>query len=484
VTPRRGSRLVGALLATGALLAAFAATAHGAPEDALPPGGLTLALQDDRLPVVEESGIGGHVDLVASTGVKVTRVDVLWRDVAPTRPANGADHRDPAYRWSRYDQIVDGLTARGIAIMFNVYQAPLWANGGRGPAWVTMDPAIFGDFMAALARRYDGVTPDEAGRAHGPVEMFQPWNEPNLAGFLQPQYQGSRSTSAPLYAGLLREAYGAVKAAQPNAWVIAAGLGPSGTDRAPGSTSFRTFARELATFRPQVDAFAQHLYTAIGPADSLSIPSYRRLDEVIAELDGVRPGLPILITEFGWTTLATPQRESHVSEAEQATYLRQAVELLAANPRVRLAVWFNLQDNALWTSGLRRADLSPKPSWDVFVATPKFFSREPPATPAAPAAPAPASDALAVVSARPATARRRATPARPRTRPVCRRVRRGARLRPRACVCRRGVTAAGRPRRAAPCRRPGQRRGTARVGHAPESLPAPSSFRQVTRASM
>jgi hypothetical protein len=454
-------RLIPLLLAAAALLAACAAPALGAPEDALPPGGLTLALQDDRLPVVEESGIGAHVDLVASTGVKVTRVDVLWNDVARTRPANGADPRDPAYRWSRYDQVVDGLTARGIAVIFNVYRAPMWANGGRGPAWVTMDPSIFGDFMAALARRYDGVTPDEAGRVHGPVEMFQPWNEPNLAGFLQPQYRGTTSASAELYAGLLRAAYASVKAAQPGAWVIAAGLGPSGTDRPPGSTSFRTFARDLAAFGPQVDAFAQHLYTAIGPADSLSIPSYRRLDEVIAELDRVRPGLPILITEFGWTTLATPQRESHVSEEAQATYLRQAVELLAANARVRLAVWFNLQDNALWTSGLRRADLSPKPSWDVFVATPKFFSREPPATPAAPAAPVPTSDALGLVSTQRAAARRRAPPARPRTRPLCRRDRRAAGRRPRACVCRRRVAAAGRARRAAPCRRPGPTRGPA-----------------------
>jgi hypothetical protein len=284
--------------------------------------------------------------------------------------------------------------------------------------------------------------------------MFQPWNEPNLAGFLQPQYRGSTSASAALYAELLRVAYATVKAAQPGAWVIAAGLGPSGTDRAPGSTSVRTFARDLAAFQPQVDAFAQHLYTAIGPADSVSFPSYRRLDEVIAEVDRVRPGLPILITEFGWTTRATPQRESHVSEAEQATYLRQAVDLLAANPRVRLAVWFNLQDNALWTSGLRREDLSPKPSWDVFVATPKFVSRQPPPPVAVPAAPA-VSDALATVSARPAAARRRPASARSRTRPACRRDRRGAVRRPRACACRRRVAAAGRPRRAIPCRRPG-----------------------------
>jgi hypothetical protein len=305
---------------------------------------------------------------------------------------------------------------------------------------------------------------------HGPVEIFQPWNEPNLAGFLQPQYRtnadGSRtSASAGLYAGLLSAAYPAVKAAQPGAWVIAAGLGPSGTDRPPGSTSFRTFARDLAPLRPPADAFAQHLYTAIGPGDSVSLPSYRRLDEVIAELDRVWPGLPMLVTEFGWTTLATPQRESHVSEEAQAAYLRQAVELLAANPRVRLAVWFNLQDNALWTSGLRRADLSPKPSWDAFLATPKFFSREPAAAPAAsPAAPAAPPSALGIGSSRPAAGSGRSAAARPRTRPACRRDRPAAGRRPRACACRGNSSAAGRARRAGPCRRAAPHRGARREG--------------------
>ncbi len=87
----------------------------------------------------------------------------------------------------------------------------------------------------------------------------------------------------------------------------------------------------------------------------------------------MRPGLPILITEFGWTTTPTSVRPSFVSEDEQAAYLREAVDMLRATPRVRLAVWFNLQDNAEWTSGLRRADLGPKPSWSVFSELPKFL---------------------------------------------------------------------------------------------------------------
>ena len=369
------TRLLRAAL-VGAVLGSFAVTAQGAPATALPPG-LTVSLQDDHLPVIAESSIGSRVSLLASTGVRVTRVDVLWNTVAPSRPANAANPNDTAYRWSRYDSIVDRLTGRGISVILNVYRSPSWANGGRSYQWAPSE-GHFASFMTALARRYDGRTRDRSGRTHGRVEMFEPWNEPNLPGFLMPQWEtppGGTSTPASprIYAGLLARAYASVKAVQPGAWVIGVSGGPNGSNNPPnGSVGIVTFVRGLIPYRPPADAFAQHLYPALGPTVSVAMPSYNRLPELIGELDAVRPGLPILITEFGWTTSPTSVRASHVSEQQQDTYLRQALDMLAAIPRVRLAVWFNLQDNAEWTAGLRRADTTPKPSWTTFSALSKF----------------------------------------------------------------------------------------------------------------
>src|SRR5512134_2522687 len=201
--PRRRRRLRVILIAAAALLAVGAPGALGAAEDALPPG-LTVALQDDHLAVTPEPGIEGRLDLLSSTGVRVTRVDVLWNEVAPSRPADGADPDDQAYRWSRYDQVADGLLRRGIAAIFNVYRTASWANGGRGYQWAP-DERDYAAFMTALARRYDGATPDRDGRPHGPVEMFQAWNEPNLARFLRPQWRtdddgGHTAVSPGIYA--------------------------------------------------------------------------------------------------------------------------------------------------------------------------------------------------------------------------------------------------------------------------------------------
>ena len=352
------------------------------PATSLPPG-LTLSVQDDHLAVTPESNIGARVGLVASTGVRLTRVDVLWNTVAPGRPGSASNPNDAAYRWSRYDAVVDGFTRRGIAVILNVYRSPSWANGNRSYQWAPAE-SHFAAFMTALARRYDGRTRDRAGRVHGPVEMFEPWNEPNLPGFLMPQWQtaadGTATPASPrIYAGLLARAYASVKAVQPGAWVIGVSGGPNGSNNPPnGSVGIVPFIRGLVQYRPPADAFAQHLYPGLGPQVSVAMPSYNRLPELIGELDAVRPGLPILITEFGWTTMPTSVRSSFVSPEAQEAYLRQALDMLAAIPRVRLAVWFNLDDNAEWTSGLRRADSSIKPSWTTFVGLGKFRAPAPP----------------------------------------------------------------------------------------------------------
>lgn len=350
-------------------------------------------MQDDRLPVSALPDVARRVQALDGLGLRVTRVDVLWEDVAPTRPADGADPGDPAYDWRRLDAIVDGLAARDIAVILSVYRTPEWSNGGHNHRYAPELP-YYADLMTALATRYDGRTRDAEGRTHGPVEMFEAWNEPNISGFLWPQWrttpEGAVVPASPgIYAGLLEAAYASVKAVQPDAWVIGLSGGPSGGDRPPnGSVGIVRFIRELAERRPPADAWAQHLYPATGPGESTAMPSFRRLSELIDELDRVRPDLPVLITEFGWLTRGTAVRPSHVSEEEQAAHLREAVDALAAMPRVRLAVWFQLQDNALWTSGLLREDESPKPAWEVFRALPRFIA--PAGAEPAPAEPAPA----------------------------------------------------------------------------------------------
>jgi hypothetical protein len=139
-----------------------------------------------------------------------------------------------------------------------------------------------------------------------------------------------------------------------------------------------------------MDVFALHPYlersslppstehptgTAIGFAD------YDKLVALLGEaFDGTdQPGskLPIAYTEFGiqtripesaqgvYTNLDSPIGQDAVSEATQARYYREALELAACQPTVVAVFFFHLFDEAdldRWQSGPYYTDTNPKTS--------------------------------------------------------------------------------------------------------------------------
>lgn len=388
-------------LALSAVAAALAAATPAAVALTLPPG-VSLGVQDDRLPVAGLDTLDARVADVVATGVRVTRIDVLWNEVAPTRPAEPRDPGDPAYRWGRYDRVIDGLTARGVDVLVTVYRTPEWAIDPRyapedppEPERWAPSPGALGDFAFALARRYDGT-------AHGRVSAFEPWNEPNIPFFLRPQWRpdataptGWRAASPEIYAAMLTAAHDGIRAAQPDATVVGLAGAPNGGGAPPtgplgfGSVPNSLFMAEIARLQPPMDVASQHIYPALGPEDSTAFPSFRTIPRLLSELDAIRPGIPLWVTEFGYMTRAPASRPTRpvVAEDRQAVHLEQAVAAMAAYPRIDLAVWFNLQDNAEWPAGLRREDGTAKPAWDVFLRLPKFIPDPVPVPPSAPEPP-------------------------------------------------------------------------------------------------
>ncbi len=131
---------IGAIIALGVMIALVAigpdddggAATAGSP---FPARALTVAVQDDQLPIVSPELIPGRIDRIAASGVRFTRVDVFWVEIAANRPAAPRDPSDPAYSWSRYDAIIDGLSARGIEPIVAFSRTPSWANDEKGPEW-------------------------------------------------------------------------------------------------------------------------------------------------------------------------------------------------------------------------------------------------------------------------------------------------------------------------------------------------------------
>lgn len=360
---------IGAIIALGVMLALVAigpdddggAAAGGSP---FPPRALTVAIQDDQLPVVSPELIAGRIDRIAASGVRFTRVDVFWVEIAANRPAAPRDPSDPTYSWSRYDAIIDGLSARGIEPIVVFSRTPGWANDDKGPEW-SPDGEAYSAFVRAFATRY-------SGGAHARVRLFEPWNEPNNPLTFMPQWAGAGAKFVPAsparYADLLRRAGTEVKAVTPRSMVIGLSLAHIETSAPPiGGVSVTDFIQALTADPPPMDAAGIHLAPGGAPnAPSEAIPSFATLPRLVQDIDRVAPGVPVMVTQFGYST-----PPGGLSEADQAIYLTQALERLAAVPRIRLGVWFSLQDTPERPSGLLRLDGSEKPSWGVFVASPK-----------------------------------------------------------------------------------------------------------------
>jgi hypothetical protein len=239
-------------LVVAALMALVAAgAAQGAP---------IIALQDDVLPTLADpAAVEARIDLLAATGVRVTRVDVVWSQVAPRRPAAPRNPSDPAYDWGRYDTLLKGLAARGIGTMLDYYHTPAWASRAGKPtpnnAPRVADAAAF---AAAIARRYSGDFPDPAGGTLPEVRRIEVWNEPNIDTFFDAQCHLSGTNwaydSPRAYAALLAATYREIKRANPRAIVVGGVAGPTAATSCPGRDrrvpANATFAELVVRERP------------------------------------------------------------------------------------------------------------------------------------------------------------------------------------------------------------------------------------------
>ena len=216
-------KMVAAALAAGAALPAMGL-------------GAAIGLQDDRMAASQPQDIPGRIALVKATGTQVLRIDLFWATAAPTRPANGANHLDPAYNWAWADAALCGTIKAGIQPIVTTWNAPGWATGGKlgvkGVVWNSKSPTNpqdYADFMSALATRYNGVT-QIPGQGTCNVKFYEIWNEPNLQIYLYPQYSGKKVASSPKYVKMANLAVPAIKAANPRAVPITGVTGPKGKD--------------------------------------------------------------------------------------------------------------------------------------------------------------------------------------------------------------------------------------------------------------
>lgn len=230
-----------------------------------PHGGLTRGVSDG-VPLLSEEAAVRELELarIHNAGATTVRIPVSWREFVAEAPPQGFDARDPAspgYRFARLDAAVRSAAAEGLEPLLVVSHAPAFAEApDRWPyaypgSW-DPSPTALEEFAAALAQRYDGSFPDPLapGGMLPRVRLFQAWNEPNLARYLEPQWVavgGHWSAFSPLlYRELLNGFYAGVKSVQPADLVVSAGVAPNGEAAGVGRMAPVSFLREMLCLAP------------------------------------------------------------------------------------------------------------------------------------------------------------------------------------------------------------------------------------------
>lgn len=335
-------------------------------------------------------------------GIDVVRLQVQWSRVAPQpraySPPAGWDPANPeaGYDWGQLDQAVRLLVEAGIR--------PMLLLGGPPPLWASTRPRAgnprykpsawhFGQFASAVASRYGSR-----------VEEYILWNEPNLPLWLQPQAQcnGKRCTpvSPHLYRYMVRSAYPAIKAVDPQSKVLIGALAPTGgrlqsknanTKPLQWLRAFGCVNDQLEpvttgpcrTFEPATaDGFAYHPHSTKHPPsepypnkDDASIASLKRVEKVLDHLQntgrliGTTNPLGLWLDEYAYQT-NPPDKLRGVTPGRQDRYLQEAAYIAWRNPRVQMIAQYLWQDERMaggkrytgWQSGLLTIDGEPKPA--------------------------------------------------------------------------------------------------------------------------
>jgi len=294
-----------------------------------------------------DTGFGGvhmdWVDLMSFTHIKQT---FAWQDIEPNQDE---------WHFENGDRILDEADRRGLHVIARLSDSPDWSHpslpsSDETDLFIDAPPDNLDDwanYCGRVAERY-------AGRMAG----YQIWNEPNLT-----REWGGEPPDASGYVDLLQVCSEAIRAVDPEAIIISAGLSPTGDNNVRARRD-DIFLQEMydAGFADYVDVVGVHApgYAppSYGPDDAEADgrgrwATFRRVEDlrkIMIRNDDEATQIAIL--EIGYTTDPRPESLNAwfaVDEATQAQYLVEAYTYAAENWRP-------------WV-GLMSAIYIPRPSW-------------------------------------------------------------------------------------------------------------------------
>lgn len=240
------------------------------------------------------------------------------------------------YNWQQADRIVRHAENQGIRIIARTGFVPAWARPDVNSDFTTLNYLPeesfddFARFTAAFARRYAGI-----------IDHIIIWNEPNLAF-----EWGYRPVSAEDYTKLLQVTYPQIKAANPDAIILAGALAPTLEPRnSPNGLNDILYLTDMYEQGAEVyfDALAIHTYGFSYPPDDEPHPdklNFRRAElllEVMADYGDADK--PVYITESGWND--HPRWTLAVTPSQRVQYTLESLEITANK-------WSTVENHCIW----------------------------------------------------------------------------------------------------------------------------------------
>lgn len=326
------------------------------------------------------SDLNRALSMVQQAGFNWIKVQLRWESLEGSKGA---------INWGFMDQIVNSAQGRS-SVLFSIVTAPRWARPANTDFNVPGPPANakdYADFAGAVAARYKGKV--------GAIEV---WNEQNLWY----EWGGTgKKINAAQYIDLLKSAYQAIKAADPNVTVISGAPTPTGVNDGDIAIDDLTFLQQMygAGLKDWSDAIGAHpsgfnnapeddpSTNSAGTTNfkghwSFYFRNFERYYEVMAANGDADKKL--WFTEFGWASSSNPYPEydyaRQVSEDRQAQWLVRAFQYAKARGFVGGMMLWNLnfapsaepndRYGKLAFSIIRR-DYSPRPAYQALAAMPK-----------------------------------------------------------------------------------------------------------------
>lgn len=367
------TRMIRAWIATAAVAVAFGALASAA--QALPTG---------FWGVVPQSGLSEEqFQRLGNGGVESIRLPFGWGSLQPTR--------ESSIDWSGIDDQVERAAKAGIRVLPFLSGAPEWAvpgarvpgaGGLEAPAHLPVTGAGRAGWIAFLTAAVARYGPEGSFWAEHPavpkwpIRIWQIWNEPNFKYFVAKPNPAE-------YGKLVKISYSALRAADPGAQAILAGLfaRPKGSRNARtgkhkslnwyGSDFVEAMYRTTPGVKASFSGVALHPYSYFAKELPGVIEEFRRV--LTKNRDG---GTRLWITELGWSS-SKPTRTNLFAKglSGQASQLKTAFTSLR-NKQVKWKLkglyWFSVDDvegacNFCQGSGLFGEGFVPKKAWFTYV---------------------------------------------------------------------------------------------------------------------